>query len=118
MPGGYRLRRKRRKYSYEFEAQLEASREFINADPTKLRVRSVFDWPQPFPYEDYYAAGADDPVELFARAVVISVLFPRVACDAIPALHASIVRILRNEFLERLPQATVNRFCRRLECRA
>ncbi len=92
---------------------LEHYLDVINMDPEQFAGFDVFNPPPIIPYT-WYAAGADDPVELFARAVVLSVSFPVEAKIVMPDLHKEIAAILWRELCLKIPKKTVARFHRRL----
>jgi hypothetical protein len=102
------------KHSYVLEPMLDYYKDIINLDWRKVRYFNDFNPPEPLSY-DWYAAGGDDPVELFARVVPTVVLWPRFCREKMPDLHGEIMRILREEFSQtKIPRATLNRFYHRM----
>jgi hypothetical protein len=96
------------------EPLLENYLDVLNMDPMQFAGFDVFSPPRILPYSDWYSAGADDPVELFARAVVISVSYPVEAKRVMPDLHEEIAAILYREMCLKIPKKTVARFHWRL----
>jgi hypothetical protein len=113
---GYRAARRSPRFSARggtLEPLLEHYLDVINMDPKQFAGFDDFNPPKILPYSSY-AAGADDPVELFARAVVLSVLYPVEAKRVMPDLHEKIAAILCRELCLKIPKKTVARFHWRL----
>jgi hypothetical protein len=114
---GRRTARKHPRYSSRggaLEPLLEYYLDVINMDPKQFAGFDVLSPPRILPYSDWYVAGADDPTELFARAVVISVSYPVEAKRVMPDLHEKIAAILCRELCLKIPKKTVARFHWRL----
>ena len=102
------------KYSHFLEPQLEFYKDVINIDWERYRNFEDMSPPDPLTY-DWYAAGGEDPIELFARLIPLVVLYPMTSKSKMPDLHEEVVKILYLELaLTRIPRETINRFRRRL----